>query len=162
MQLQRKCNVTVVSFRSLHAIRTRFVLDHTTRAVVARQSFPSGQQVHNWHVNSSHMSSVHLSREKIPLRDLELNLSQMLHLVSVHSKLTISIHKQLKRHVSFDIAQSDMQCIFDSANWITWWVVFSLPFVLSQQLHSQQLLAELADSMHVSNPMQSQCTVLII
>jgi len=38
--------------------------------------------------------------------DLEPNLSQMLHLVLVHSKLTIYIYRQLKRHVAFSVVKS--------------------------------------------------------
>jgi len=39
----------------------------------------SHKKLHNWHADSSHRSIVHLSRERTTPRDLEPNLSQMLH-----------------------------------------------------------------------------------
>ena len=59
----------------------------------------------NWHADSSRRSIVERSRERIAPRDLEPNLSQMLHLVLVHSKLVIFIYKQLKRPVAFSAVQ---------------------------------------------------------
>jgi len=64
-----------MSHGPLHlAIRTRFVLDCTTQAVVVRWSFPIEQQVCNGH-GDQRRSVVHLSRERIAPRDLESNVS---------------------------------------------------------------------------------------
>jgi len=70
------CNMTAMSFRPLDAIRTHFVLDCTTWAVIKDQSFPIERQVCNWHADSSRRSIVHISRERTAPTDLEPNLSQ--------------------------------------------------------------------------------------
>ena len=62
-------------FGLLRAIRTHFVMDRKARAFVIKQSFPIGQQACNWDADSSRGSTVHLSRERTALRDLEPNLS---------------------------------------------------------------------------------------
>jgi len=99
-------NATAASFGPSHAIGTRFVLDRTMRAVVTEHPFQSGQQVRNWHADSSRGSIVHLSGERIAPRDLEPNLSQTSHLFQFIPKLAIFICKQLKRPVAFDTVQN--------------------------------------------------------
>jgi len=47
-------------------------------------------------------------RERITLRDLEPNFSQISRLVLVHSKLIIYIYKQLIRAVAFSAVQSSV------------------------------------------------------
>jgi len=65
-----------MSFALSHAIRTCFVLDRTTRAIVTEWSLPIGQQVCDWHADSSRRSIVHLSGERTAPRDLEPNVCQ--------------------------------------------------------------------------------------
>ena len=62
----------------MHVHRTRFVLDRFNTSCRCETSH---NKLHNWHADSSCGSVVHLSRERIAPRDLEPNLSQMLHLV---------------------------------------------------------------------------------
>jgi len=79
----------------MHVIQTRFVLDHFNTSYCCKQSH---NKLHNRHADSSRGSIGHLSRERITPRDLESNLSQMLHLVKF-----IFICKQLKRPVAFSV-----------------------------------------------------------
>jgi len=58
-------------------------------------------QFHETNADSSRRSVFQLSKERIAPRDLEPNLSQMLHSVLVHSELVIFICKQHKRCAAF-------------------------------------------------------------
>ena len=86
-------------FGLLHAIRARFVPDRTARAVVANKV--ATKHTTDTCANSSRRNTIHHSRERTTPRDLESNLSQMSHSVSVRSQLVIFICKELKRHVAF-------------------------------------------------------------
>jgi len=89
-------------YDEMHVHRTRFVLDRFNTSCRCKTSH---DKLHTWHADSSRRSIVHLSRERTAPRDLEPNLSQTSHSVQFISKLTISIHKQLKRHVAFGAVQ---------------------------------------------------------
>ena len=95
----------------MHVHRTCFVLDCFNTSCRCETSH---NKPHNWHANSSRGSVMHLSRERNAPRNLEPNLSQMLHSVQFISKLTIFICKQLKRPVAFNaVHQGLSNCFHD-------------------------------------------------
>ena len=91
--------VTATSFRPLHS-------EHANSSNTSYRCYQSHSKAYDWHADSSRRNIVERSRERITPRDLEPNLSQILHLVLVHSKLIIFIYKQLKRPVAFSVVHN--------------------------------------------------------
>jgi len=96
-------------YNKMHVHRTRIVLDCFNTSYGCETSH---NKLCNWHADSSRRSIVHLSRERTAPRDLELNLSQTLHLVQFISELMIFIYKQLKRPVAFSVVQESFVKLF--------------------------------------------------
>jgi len=69
----------------------------------------SHSKAYDWHADSSRGTIVERSGERIAPRDLEPNLSQMLHSVQFISNLVLFIYKQLKRPVAFSAVHFDVK-----------------------------------------------------
>jgi len=110
-------DMTATSFRPLHVIRTRFVLDCVTRAVVVNKVIT----MHTTDTPILHAEKKFISAERGPRQGI---LSQTSLKCTNHFRsflnLTIFICKQLKRPVAFGAVQASCWFCFSSFSDV-WW-----------------------------------------